>query len=597
MPSRPHIWRKTTQLLAPALWTPGSEGAYEIYPAHELATGMIGLGWAALAEALAPQRQVILDGYAGVFWEDLREHLEVELRRLGARTHWVDVSAALRDEPAIEGLVGPFLGGDDPLFGRRFTGCLSDFFEPGKFGILRPEPRAALNILYGCGAALAGWEGFLVYVDLPKNEVQFRSRAGAATNLGSSRATDSKAMYKRSYFVDWPALNRHKAGLLQRLDLIVDGQRPDEPTFMAGAVLRSALTTLSRSCFRARPWFEPGAWGGQWIKQQVPQLPREAPNYAWSFELISPENGLLFRDAARLCEVTFDWLMFHDHRAVLGDAADRFGFEFPIRFDWLDTFAGGNLSVQCHPHPDYASRHFGERFTQDETYYILDCRPGAEVYLGFRRGLEPGAFRAALERSSREGTELDVRRYIHTEPASRHDLFLIPHGTVHCAGVNNLVLEISATPYIFTFKMYDWLRMDLDGTPRPLNLERAFDNLRFDRQGSRVSEELVARPRVLERAPGGRLVHLPTHPDHFYDVHRFEFDRETDAATAGSAQVLSLVEGEAVLVETPAGGSRRFHYAETFVIPAAAERFRLINAGRGRAKVIRAFVKPEPHPA
>src|SRR5690606_12083103 len=127
------------------------------------------------------------------------------------------------------------------------------------------------------------------------------------------------------------------------------------------------------------------------------------------------------------------------------------------------TMAGGNLSLQVHPRPAYIEAEFGEPYTQDETYYILDCAPGARVYLGFQEGVNPEAFRSALEESAGSGAELDVERFVRTIPAERHDLFLIPHGTVHCSGTDNMVLEISATPYIFTFKMHDWGRVDLDG--------------------------------------------------------------------------------------------------------------------------------------
>ena len=584
-------WRKTTQDLAPATHQPTPAGQYDLYPGFPLGSGKIQLGYASLAAAFTGQRQVIIDGYGGVLWENLRPALDAALQAAGAQATWVNVADALRPEAQINQLVESFLGGDDPIFGTRFTGHLGDFFDADRLAQLRPDPNAALTILYGCGAALARWDGLLVYVDVPKNEIQFRARAGSITNLGAREPSDPKVMYKRFYFVDWVALNAHKAELLPRIDLIIDEQRPDEPTWMQGADLRGGLATMSQNYFRVRPWFEPGAWGGQWLKQRIPQLPQHAPNYAWSFELITPENGLTFESDKRLLEVSFDLLMFHDYRAVLGECAEAFKYEFPIRFDFLDTFDGGNLSVQCHPRPAYIREHFGETFTQDETYYMLDCGPDAQVYLGFREGIDPAEFRAALDHSFQAATAIDVERFVNVEPAHKHDLFLIPNGTIHCSGKNCLVLEISATPYIFTFKMYDWMRLDLDGKPRPLNIERAFQNLYFERNGQRAHAELVSKPYVLDQGEGWQLVHVPTHPVHFYDVHRLEFAHAVTVQIAGSCHILSLVEGQSIILETANGLRQRFNYAETFVVPAAAGSYRLLNEGNAPVKVVKAFMK------
>src|SRR5262249_572414 len=224
---------------------------------------------------------------------------------------------------------------------------------------------------------------------------------------------------------------------------------------------------------------------------------------------------------------------------------------------------------------------------------ILDARPDAVVYLGFRDGVDPAQFRAALEQSFHSASALNVEEYVNFEQAHKHDLFLIPNGTIHSAGINSLVLEISATPYIFTFKMYDWQRLDLDGRPRPINIDRAFENLDFERQGERVRWELVSQPAVIGEGEGWQLIHVPTHAAHFYDLHRLEFTTGIDVPTDGSPHVLSLVEGQGVILELPDGQKPQFSFAETFVIPAATDHYRLVSPDGEPLKVVKAFLKPE----
>jgi rRNA maturation RNase YbeY len=590
-------FRKTTQPLAPAI-QPGLDRLYNLYPGYPIGAGEIELGFGPLAERLASHERVVIDGMGGVMWGDFRERLQRALVLCGVKFEWLDVREALKPATEIERLIEPFLGGDDPLFGSRNRRSFRDFFIPEKLQSLPVRFAGSRRVIaYGTGAGLVlspgGTPAPVIYLDVPKNEIQFRARAGSITNLGAAQSEDPKRMYKRFYFVDWPALRKHAAELVPHIDWMVDTQRPEEPTFMSGAALRKGLAKAARTWCRVRPWFEPGPWGGQWMKQRFRGLEGEAPNLAWSFELISPENGLAFESSGRLLEVSFDFLMAQERTAVLGDFAERFGYEFPIRFDYLDTFGGGNLSVQCHPRPEYAWRNFGERFTQDETYYLTDCAPDARVFLGFQPGVSPLKFERALRTSFREAKRLDVENFVQTHPSRKHGLYLISNGTIHCSGVNNLVLEISATPYIFTFKMYDWLRLDLDGRPRPLNIERAMDNLYFERQGERVVRELIAQPRLLACGPDWQWLHLPTHAEHLYDVHRFDFSGQIEAHADGSPHVLNVVEGGPVMLETAGARPQQFAFAETFIVPAAAGSYRLRSQTGQPVKVVKAFLKPE----
>jgi mannose-6-phosphate isomerase class I len=584
-------WRKTSQYLLPEKKLLPHAGSYDIYPSFKLDDNQIFAGFEALAAQFLNHSLIIIDGYVGVLYDHFRENTDRYLKSRGVRAKWQNTADNLKRPDVIKEMLSPFLGGDDPVFGRRTSLNLADFFESDWAEELRPDPDADINFIIGPGASLSGWDGLHVYLDLPKNEIQFRSRAGSIANLGEKSPSDPKEMYKRFYFVDWIVLNKHKKKVLPFIDIIVDTQNPEIPVWMKGHRLRLSLAEMSHNVFRVRPWFEPGVWGGTWIINHIEGLNRKVPNYAWSFELIVPENGLLLESSGKILEISFDWLMYQESEKVLGDCHSRFGTDFPIRFDFLDTYDGGNLSIQCHPRPEYMKKHFGEDFTQEETYYILETKDKAAVYLGFREDINSSDFRNDLEESFIKSKPVNIEKNVEKHEASIHDLFLIPYGTIHGSGKNNLVLEISSTPYIFTFKLYDWLRADLDGKPRPLNIQRGMDNLYFDRKGDYVKEKLISKPVLLENGRDWQLFHLPTHETHFYDVHRYHIKGRVDVKTENKCHVLSLVEGSSIIVETENGFSQRFNYAETFVIPAAAGGYRIINQSDSEAIVIKAYVK------
>lgn len=584
--------RKTTQYLIPVEKKAPAAGEYDIYPVHDLGAGTVSSDYRELARRIAGCGKVIVDGYVGVRFDDFVSRLDEALAALGVKALWWSVDSALKSPEEVDKLIEPYLGGDDPIFGFRAKLSLSDFFDAGKLAAIRPDDSAQLNIIYGTGAALAGWEGELLYLDIPKNEIQFRSRAGSVRNLGAACPDAPKKMYKRFYFIDWVVLNRHKKALLPRIDIFVDAQRETEITWAEGNVVRAGLDRLARNGFRVRPWFEPGAWGGQRIKEFINELPHDVPNYAWSFELIVPENGIIFGGDGKMLELSFDSVMYEAGEDVVGkECYAAYGDEFPIRLDYLDNFDGGNLSIQCHPRKEYIQKNFGEVLTQEETYYILDTKPGAEVYLGFKEDIVPEEFEAALKKSHETATPLDVEKYINAEPSRKHGLYLIPPGTLHSSGRNNLVLEISTTPYIFTFKMYDWMALDLDGRPRPINIRRAMENLYFDRKGSRIAEEFVSHPYMMEKGDGWELWHVPTHKNHSYDVYRYVVDTEVEVKTEGKCHALNLVEGSSATVITEGGMTFHLTYAESLVISAAAGSYRIINDSGKPIMMIKAFMK------
>jgi mannose-6-phosphate isomerase class I len=525
----------------------------------------------AIGQRAARKTVLVVECYPGVDEAALLHELKCRLGPVLA----LSAAGAMLPPERIDALVAPFLGGDDPVFGFLCGLELPQFFDDAKLARLRAQVAGieeGLVLVVGCGASLVAEPDILVYADLARWEGQLRYRRNEADNLGAANRTlAANLQYKRAFFVDWRVCDRWKRPLIARWDYVLDTHDPGVPKLADGPAVRKALQHAVTRPFRVVPFFDPAPWGGQWMKE-VCDLDRSAKNYGWCFDCVPEENSLLLGFGNLRFEIPSLDLVFDQPRALLGDAVHaRFGDEFPIRFDFLDTMGGGNLSFQVHPLTEYIQHHFGMHYTQDESYYILDSAPGASVYLGLVEGVDPAAMARDLQLAQTGACPFPAEKYACRFPAKKHDHFLIPAGTVHCSGSESIVLEISATPYIFTFKMWDWARMGLDGRPRPVHLQRGLANIQWDRTTGWVRENLVNRVKPIQRGDGWREEGTGLHEREFLETRRHWFTSRVAHHTAGGVNVLNLVQGEEALVESPSSAFEPFlvHYAETFIVPAA----------------------------
>jgi mannose-6-phosphate isomerase class I len=332
--------------------------------------------------------------------------------------------------------------------------------------------------------------------------------------------------------------------------------------------------------------------------KRVCSLDPDVPNYGWCFDCVPEENSLLLDVGGVTIELPAIDLVFDQPRELLGDAVyARFGPEFPIRFDFLDTMGGGNLSLQVHPLTGYIRKAFGMSYTQDESYYILDAGDDAAVYLGLREGCDPRRMAEDLKRAQLDpAAPFPADQYVNRWPAQKHDHFLIPAGTIHCSGRDSLVLEISATPYIFTFKLWDWGRLGLDGAPRPIHLDYGLANIQWDRDTDWTGHNLINRVTPLGEGDGWREQRTGLHELEFIETRRHWFTKTVPHNTGGGVNVLNLVDGEVAVVESPAGAFEPFtvHYAETFIVPAAVGGYTirpLDSAPQQSLATMKAFVR------
>lgn len=535
---------------------------------------------------------VCVDCYQGVRQEEI-ERLFAFLRPV----ELIDAQTYMRSEQEIEDMLRRNIT-DDRVFGVLSCHRLEEFFPEDSFKLARQRIEAVQQgvvLVIGPGASLLCDPDVLIYADMPRWELQTRMKRNEVANLRASNYEEEfLRKYKRSFFIDWRVLDRHKAKLFSRMDYLLDTTNPGQPKMITGQAHLEGLRQAAARPFRVVPFFDPGVWGGQWMKK-VCNLEEGPKNYAWCFDCIPEENSLCLGFGDVLVEIPSINLVLQEPLALLGEKVyARFGTEFPIRFDFLDTMDGQNLSLQVHPLTEYIQQTFGMHYTQDESYYLLDAEEDATVYLGLKEGIDPQEMMDSLEEAQSGETPFDAERFVNRLPAKKHDHFLIPAGTIHCSGKNAMVLEISATPYIFTFKMWDWGRLGLDGKPRPIHLQHARQVIDWSRDTAWVQENLANQVETISQEDGIVEERTGLHQREFIETRRHWFDRPVTHHTNGSVNVLNLVEGEAAVVESPTCAFEPFtvHYAETFIIPAQVGEYRIRPAKEGqKAATIKAYVR------
>ncbi|WP_342549088.1 class I mannose-6-phosphate isomerase [Paenibacillus sp. FSL P2-0089] len=490
---------------------------------------------------------------------------------------------------------------DNRAFGYFTDGSIEDYFRDGAREeaarrLDEAEPgadSAAFCIVFGPGAYWLGEGRFDLsfYLDVSR-EYQQAGHRQELLSFGLNWNRDAVEKYKIALFVEWPILETYRKQILDQMDYYIDLNQPKQPVMTAVPSLRRMISDIAGSPLRVKPFYAPGVWGGQFLKQ-LADLPEDWVNCAWSFEPIAPENSILVEYEGKEMEIPFLLVMQQEHPAILGERlTGLFGDYFPIRFNYLDTMDGDNLSCQVHPTQDYIRSRFNEFMAQQESYYIMEQQGDSGVYLGLTEDCLPEQFRHEVQKAQETGIPLPLTDYVNRYESRKGELFLIPPGTVHSAGKDNLVLEISSTTWWFTFKIYDFLRKDLDGKPRPINIDFAFDNIDFTQKTARVEEQLMPSPVLLQQQGENEEYVLGQRSDLLFYVHRVHLKDTWKDDTRGEMTMYNLVEGESVRIVSAADEAVfvELHYAESYILPAVLGEYTIVNTGSGPCKLIKAGV-------
>ena len=561
------------------------------------------LGWQQIGKAIedalmqinAQKKIVLIECYQGVYVDEIK----AVFSNYFPNSRIVDTLDAMKPEAEIRRMTQPDVT-DDRVFGFLTQLEMDAFFDQKKLDDLKNQiaQSPTTTIVIGTGASLYSKNpDLLIYSDMARWEIQQRMRRNKVDNIGIiDREEPIEKQYKRAYFVDWRVCDEVKKKLMSEWDYVLDTNDQNSPKLTTGEAVRNILDQATKQPFSVVPFFDPGPWGGQWMKEKF-NLDPSADNYAWCFNCVPEENSLLIEFSNTNFEIPSINVVFYRPEELLGPSVYKeFGAEFPIRFDFLDTMDGGNLSLQVHPLTGYIKEQFGMSYTQDESYYILDSDKDAFVYLGINDGVDAENMIDELQRSQINGHTFNADDFSTKWPAKKHDHFLIPAGTVHCSGKNCMILEISATPYIFTFKLWDWGRLGMDGRPRPISIAHGEKVIQWDRTPDWTKQNLINRFENIASGEGWREEKTGLHELEFIETRRQWFDTKTWHRTENTVNVLMLIEGNEAVVESPNNLFEPFYvnYAEAFIIPARVDEYTITPTDKNNGQsiaTIKAFVK------
>jgi mannose-6-phosphate isomerase len=277
------------------------------------------------------------------------------------------------------------------------------------------------------------------------------------------------------------------------------------------------------------PIFKERVWGGRSLETLYhKQLPPRIPiGESWEISDRPGDAGIIANGS--LAGKDLRWLMENHQRALLGDAKPQNG-HFPLLIKILD--AREKLSLQVHPPAHKAAELGGEPKT--EMWHIAQAAPGAELYVGLRRGV----MREEFERKIKAGT---VAECFHRVPVVAGDTMFLPSGRVHAIGAGLVIFEIQQNSDT-TYRVFDWNRVGTDGKPRELHVAQSLASIDF----SDFEPALVSTPFITSGL--FRISSLVRNPLFKTDLFR-ALSRETILFRQPRLRVIGVLEKKLVVTD------------------------------------------------
>jgi mannose-6-phosphate isomerase len=553
-----------------------------------------------------PNGLVLLDGFPGSKVPQLINHL----RKASSKIAIVDVARFYRPQAEIQAMLKPYLPMDrevDPelIFGKLFDQDFEVFFDQSAVSaFVNGLDQGRTTVLYGFGSACELFRSTakaILYIDITPKDTAIRVFDGQYQCLGYSKEHDFDTLVRQTYFIDNELAVNLRKELVQQ-DLITHYMLDSELSFslLSKSSLHTVFDGLKNRPLRAKPIYVEGVWGGQFLRRYRGVPEHLVDKVAWSFELIHTEASLLVRSGEALIDIPFLTTMAAISESIVGAKLNKqFGGFLPIRFNYDDTWhSNGNMSIQVHPTDKMAQDFYGDFAAQNEAYYVVMTGHGAKTFCGFKA--DGKEFLERARQSEADASMVPYEDYIHAIPSSVGRQIFLPAGTVHGSGRNQIVLELGTlTTSAYTYKIYDYTRMDITGKPRPLHTKLAEQALDFSRDAEWVMENIAFPPKLLVEGKGWNEYLVGQFDSMYLETHRIEM--ETNSSYLGDNGegfcVITIVDGESARIQS-ADDPKIFYeakYLDVILVPASMPRYEVIAQGKQPVVLHKAFVREDKY--
>ena len=551
------------------------------------------------------------DGYTTAKWDLFISLMARECDLLGLEFEAVDCNAAtLKSGKEIDAIIDPLLIWDtkiDPtlLYGKVYHGGYQGLVDPAKadaFVRELPAKKAPgkLVAVYGYGSLMKGFRQLYdvkCWFDITPMKSMLRIRAGEYANLGKKHTGIINRTIRRCYYCDFENAVQLRKELFTtgELDWYVLDNDPAKLQMMPFSTFADICAQLVKYPFRAKPCYLEGVWGGTYMKK-LRNLPKEMRNAAWVFDFIPMEVSVMVEAGSEILDINYCSFVHKEGVNLMGaECVRKYKGYFPIRFNWDDSYhSTGNMSIQCHSGGKFNVENYNEFGRQDESYYVVITGHEAKTFIGFRDDADIPAFFREIEAADTKHEECDYMKYVSYEESKPGLQVMLPAGTIHSSGRNQVILEIgSLTIGSYTYKMYDYLRLDFDGKQRPIHTHLGELNVRQDRRHSVIHdpsslEYIVQEPRLDCEGDGWQEYILGENPQMYISLRRLEFEKVCEQDTKGEKfHVLTLVDGERVRIRSVEHPQRYFDldFMEIACVPASMGKYVIENLGKEPIRV------------